>query len=367
MTIGAEGDAPEIASDGSPPARPSGPRPALALIIGVVVIAVVTTVVFVITNRSAPGDDTSGPQPILPGWQFREAINTARDDFGTVPVGNRIWIGGGMTGDRGNKLATTEWFDPATNAWSLGNPLPTARSSLGATLLGGVIYTVGGATLERPALPTVEAYDTKANTWTTLAPMPTARYELGVVTLDGKIWAIGGRTIDGPVDTVEIYDPGSNTWTTGPSLRIARSGLRTAVFDGKIYAVGGLIVNGNIAVVEIYDPASGSWSDGPSLPVALSNFGLTVYNDQVHVVYHQYHLVLGVSDTRWLMEEAPPITRHGLGLAALGGVLYAIGGCTQEPLVDVNIVQAWTPPDGSVSRTPPPDQIAARAAAKRAA
>jgi hypothetical protein len=326
------------------------------------VIAAITAGVFVLANRAGNSDDDNATT-IHPGWQRRASINTPRDDFGTLLVGDRIWIGGGMTGERGNKVGSTEWYDPKTDKWSLGSPLPTARSSLGAALLGGVIYAMGGATLDRPYLDTVEAYDVASDTWTTLDPMPTARYEIGAVAFDGKIWAIGGRAADGPTNVVEIYDPDSETWSTGPPLRVARSSLRAAVFDGKIYAIGGLVENGSVDVVEVYDPATNEWTDGPTLPVALSNFGLTVYDDQLHVIFHQYHLVLGKADTRWLMEEAPPIRRHGLGLIEVDGVLYAIGGCTEEPLADINTVQAWTPPDGSVTETPPPDQAAARRAA----
>lgn len=345
-----------------PPTPRTNPRMALVLSIGVVVFALLAAGVFILANRSKSGSDADGTPTIVPGWQRRDSIHTPRDDFGTLLVGDRVWIGGGMTGDRGNKLNTTEWYDPAKNTWTLGTPMPTARSSLGVALLDNVIYAIGGATLTEPYLHVNEAYDVTAGTWKTLAPMPTARYEIGTVTLDGKIWTIGGRTPDGPSDVVEIYDPATDTWSDGPSLHTARSSLRAAVFNGKIYAIGGLIVNGSIDVVEIYDPATGEWSDGPSLPTSLSNFGLTVYDNQLHVIYHQYHLVLGSEDTRWRMEEAPPIKRHGLGLVNVDGVLYAIGGCTETPLADINVVQAWTPPVGSVTSTPPPDQTTALAA-----
>jgi hypothetical protein len=50
------------------------------------------------------------------------------------------------------------------------------------------------------------------NTWETRNPMPTARSGLGAVAVNGKIYAIGGATEwDSYVGTNEVYDPATNS------------------------------------------------------------------------------------------------------------------------------------------------------------
>lgn len=310
------------------------------------------------TVRQTPSASATEPAPELTteptvdatadpaSWERRDTLNTARDDFGTVVIDDQIWITGGMTGARGNKLNSTEIYDPGTDRWSFGPAMPTARSSLTTVVVDGIIYAIGGARADVPILDIVEALDTTTGTWTRLNPMPTARYEHGSVVVDGKVWIIGGNAEggprgSGPSGSVEIFDPATNTWSEGPSLAQPRSSLRTAVLDGKIYAVGGLAEDGMRADVEVYDPAVGEWQTGPTLPEKILNFGLTTYDGELHAVYHRHHFVLGPGDTEWRDEGSPPIIRHGIGLIGLDGMLYAIGGCTEDPLVDVNNVQVW--------------------------
>lgn len=284
-------------------------------------------------SRSSPPE---GP------WQRVDSLGTTRDDFGTVVLDDRIWVTGGMTGDRGDKLATTEIYDPSTDRWELGVPMPTGRSSLAAAQVGGSIYAIGGSTLDSPYLDIVEAYDPEAGTWTRLAPMTVPRYGHAAVALDELIYVIGGQTSNGPTAEVEIFDPATGSWTAGPPMATARGSMRAVVWDGKIWAGGGNTIDGPSDTWEVFDPSTGSWSAGPAMPAPMHNFGLAVYADELHAIYHEHHFVLGAGDDAWRTEDPPPISRHGLGMIQLGDVLYAIAGSTEDPLVDINTVQIWS-------------------------
>ncbi len=349
-------DAPQNAPSAAP-AEPARSRlwPRLLLIV-VVALAVGVGVAYLANNDETP---RAGVGPSLPSpsevsepdgseqpaeavaWATRDQILQPRDDFGTVTMDERIWIFGGMTGERGNKLFFNDIYDPVDDNWDLGPAMPTARSSLTAVTLDGVVYTMGGSTLAEPYLTVNEALDSATGTWETLSPMPTGRYEHGAVVLDGQVWVIGGNTTNGWTDAVDIFDPATGQWSTGPSLAVPRGSLRTVVHDGLIYAVGGLGADGISDVVEIYDPAVGEWESGPSLPEPILNFGLASYDGGVHAVYHEFHFTLSPGDEEWRAEGSPPIIRHGMGLIELDGLLYAIGGCTEDPLRDVPTVQAW--------------------------
>lgn len=74
--------------------------------------------------------------------------------------------------------------------------------------------------------------------WTTKEPMPTARVTLGAAVVDGKIYAIGGYN-GSYLSTNEMYDPATDSWVTKTSMLTPRSKFGTAVVENKIYIIGG--------------------------------------------------------------------------------------------------------------------------------
>jgi hypothetical protein len=159
-----------------------------------------------------------------------------------------------------------EILSTRTGQWSLRAPLPTARGSLGAALLGGKTYAVGGFRWKgtqqtdpqlgakgvdandasQEVLGTAEAYDPATDTWTSLAALQTPRHGLAVAASRGRLYAIGGAGSDGkPVATVESYDPASNSWRAEPPLNTARALVAaTTLPDGTILVTGGIGTNG---------------------------------------------------------------------------------------------------------------------------
>ena len=80
-------------------------------------------------------------------------------------------------------------------------------------------------------LPLVRATE---GSWTTLEPMSNSRHWLGAAVVDGKIYAIGGGT-----GANEMYDPETDTWTTKASMPTRRYNFGIAVYQDKIYVFGG--------------------------------------------------------------------------------------------------------------------------------
>lgn len=336
-------------SSASAPALGSGDRATWVAALAIVVVGAVAIGLVGLLQRDAvaiPDDEPSAshsPPPAGP-WQRRASVRSPRDSFGTVVLDDRIWVTGGMTGDRGNKLATTEIYDPSTDSWEMGVPMSTARSSLSAVVVDGTIYAIGGSTLENAYLDIVEAYDPDAGAWTRLPPMTTPRYDHAAAAVDGLIYVIGGQTASGTTAEVEIFDPATGTWTDGPPMTTARTSTRAVVWEGKIWVGGGNTSDGPSDTWEVLDPATGAWTAGPPMPAPLYNFGLAVYDNELHAVYHEYHFVLGAGEDTWRVEDPPPIVRHGFGMIQLGDLMYAIAGCTAEPLANVNTVQVWSGP-----------------------
>lgn len=325
---------------GDDTARARRPRFLLTGIIVLAVAAVVATVLGIVR----PGDDPSGKASARP-WRDGAALMQDRDDFGTAVVNGRIWVIGGMTGGRGNKLDSVEVYDPDQDSWSSGPAMPTARSNMGTARVGGTIYTFGGSTPE--AVDTAEALDTGDRSWHRLPSLPTPRYGLAAVAFDGKIYTLGGQRGLQQMNTVEIYDPATKRWSSGPPLPKARASLGAVAWHGKIYAIGGVDAAGPTRDVQVFDPHTGHWSAGPSLPKPVSNFGLGSYDGQLHVLLHTNHWTLARGERRWKSATPMPTSRHGLGVATVAGRMYAIGGCLEEPLRDLNVVESYAAPGSS--------------------
>lgn len=212
----------------------------------------------------------------------------------------KIYIFGGFDS---SWINTTQIYNPSTNSWTLGAPIPSGSGvwyAAAATGDDGKIYVIGGESDAGTnwTLDLVQIYNPATDTWSLGTPMPTPRLGLGVVKIKGLIYAIGGfnRVTQSVVNTVEAYDPATNTWSKKSPLNIARfefgSALATGNInaiggangiylptneegspsDGKIWVMGGSSVYVNNAPpyfssVEIYDVATDTWAAGTDLPV----------------------------------------------------------------------------------------------------
>lgn len=122
--------------------------------------------------------------------------------------GTKFYIFTGRDGgnQESNGFNTVQIYDPATNTWEssddLGSPLapvPEARGGMGrAVYLNGEFYVIGGETKDSPAADAnnvydrVDIYNPATNTWRIGTPMPTARHGIYPVEHAGVIYIAGG-------------------------------------------------------------------------------------------------------------------------------------------------------------------------------
>jgi hypothetical protein len=171
--------------------------------------------------------------------------------------------------------------------WQEIAPMPAPRSQAAAVAIGGRIYVVGGAQVDRLVSPTY-VYDTAADRWTMAAPLPTPRDHLAAAALDGRVCAVGGRKLSllQNLATFECYDPATDAWRSMPDAPRARGGIGAATIGSRMFVAGGEQPLGTFKEIDIFDAVAGKWTRGPDLPNA----------------------------------------RHGLGVVALGGTLYVMSG-----------------------------------------
>jgi hypothetical protein len=120
-------------------------------------------------------------------WLTEAPMPTPRESLAVVaarcPFGSSRICVYAIGGFGAVQLNTNEIYSPATNTWSTGPTMPTARDGLaaaaapcpGGSIAGGCVYAVGGSDSSGAALNTVEVYNTFTNTWFTETPLPTKR------------------------------------------------------------------------------------------------------------------------------------------------------------------------------------------------
>lgn len=277
---------------------------------------------------------------------------TERVTVGAAAVKGKIYAIGG-NGDYHN---TNEMYDPTTDTWETKAPLLTSRKSFGIAVYQDKIYVMGGVTgyTENTHSYIIsgenEIYDPATDTWENKTSMPTRRYGIGANVVEGKIYVIGGKNASGWIDGVnEVYDPAADTWTTKAPIPTRVSFYASAVVDNKIYVIGGY--NGSVYVdlTQIYDPETDTWSNGAPIPFpatgmgagattgvwapkriyvigAIQPYGKADQGGNVVIVDNVQNQIYDPEKDAWSTGAALPITRILFGVAVVDDVLYAIGG-----------------------------------------
>ncbi len=250
--------------------------------------------------------------------------------------------GGGSSAPPSSAFATVEIYDPATNSWSSGQPLPTARLNLAAVVgKDGRIYTFGGWS-GAAASNAVEIYDPSTGSYDFGMAMPFSREDPGVTLgADGKIYAVCGGNVVQSYNQLQVYDPVADSWASLAAMPQQEGGVGFATAsDGRLYAVGGGLHSGSCmanATTYVYDAGTNVWASGPPLITArMSAAVLTGADGRIYAIgggisctnlYDRAVEVLTPGGSSWSTLPSLNVARLAAG-GALGkdGRIYVFGG-----------------------------------------
>ena len=162
-------------------------------------------------------------------WQVLPDAPNARDHFHAAVVGDKLVAAGGRQSDTqavggvfGNTVRSTDIYDFATNTWSNGADIPTARGGTVVATAERELLIAGGEVPDNAnALATVEAYNIDSNSWRALQDMIDARHSGGAAVV-GSTWHIvaGNLTRGGGMETSnhETLDLGTEQDTDNDGL-----------------------------------------------------------------------------------------------------------------------------------------------------
>ena len=176
-----------------------------------------------------------------------------RGGGGLALVGRKLHYMGGVKADRDTDAANHWVLD--LNAWEEGETrwfsaasLPEPRNQFSCVTFEGRIYAIGGqfhhdsVQLDQAR---VDIYDPATDTWTSGPPLPKghSHAEAGTFVYDGQIYIVGGHTtepgemkqVDG--DILALSSDGQ--WELVGVLPMPLSSPGAAIVDGRLYVAGG--------------------------------------------------------------------------------------------------------------------------------
>ncbi|MPZ78072.1 MAG: hypothetical protein GEU77_16300 [Deltaproteobacteria bacterium] len=102
--------------------------------------------------------------------------------------------GGGRINSPTQNIDAHEIYNTATNSWTAGAPLPTARSGVAYALYQNFIVVAGGECRDKKTFAENEAYDLKSGRWVTFEALPTSRHAFRGVTVGKSLYFAGGAS-----------------------------------------------------------------------------------------------------------------------------------------------------------------------------
>jgi len=241
-------------------------------------------------------------------------------------------------------------------------PLPIPVNHSGVFGYRGRPYVIGGfenAPLagSGTASPRLFRLDRNAR-WTELASAPVGRAAFAVGRIGHRVYVVGGAVGTAQQSTrVDVYNLRRDRWRQGPSIAVSREHLAGAVAGRPghrfLYAMGGRDFYGspNYRTVERFNPRIGRWRRLPDTRVGHAGFGAVGVGRRVVAVGGEAPgssvegtiaaaEIYGPGRNRWRDLPDLPTPRHGLGVAALRGRVYAVEGGTVTLLGISNVVES---------------------------
>ena len=176
-----------------------------------------------------------------------------RGGGGLALVGRELHYLGGVEADRDTDspdhwvLDLDEWAAGSAQ-WTNAAPMPVPRNQFSCVTLGGKIYAIGGQfhhDSEQLDQARVDVYDPATDTWSAGPPLPKGHSHAEGSTFlhDGRIYMAGGHTT-APGESKQVdpdilaLAPGGE-WEVVGTLPMPLSSPAAAIIDGRFYVAGG--------------------------------------------------------------------------------------------------------------------------------
>ncbi|KAM9330571.1 kelch-like ECH-associated protein 1A [Gastrophryne carolinensis] len=223
--------------------------------------------------------------PLTGEWIKLANLPEPRSGLGACMVSGLLYAVGGRnhSSNENTDFKSLSCFNPMTNRWTLSAPMNLPRNRVGVAVVDDSIYAVGGSSGSEHH-KSVERYDCDVNQWTLVAPMNTARIGAGITSCRGLVYAIGGFDGENRLDTADCYHPDEDRWYPIAPMNSIRSGAGVVTLDNSIYAVGGYDGNSQTNSVERYNIDTDCWEFVAPMKHKRSAHGLALHQGKIYAL-----------------------------------------------------------------------------------
>ncbi|EDV26409.1 uncharacterized protein TRIADDRAFT_22276 [Trichoplax adhaerens] len=221
----------------------------------------------------------------------------------------------------------------------------------------------------------MSCYDVITKSWSAFPSVQTPRLEASICYLNQLLFVIGGYKIDYNRYTrssriAESYDTDTGLWTALSPMNEKRFGAGIATMDGLIYIVGGLSYDSSSTINflnsgEYYNPKDNTWTPIRNMNYHRYKLGLVALNGYLFAIGGKsYDFECGNSFVtnsverydpeadEWIEITAMSEKRFAAGVATMGGRIWAIGGkCDEDNALDS--AENYDPVSGEWESIPP--------------
>ena len=190
--------------------------------------------------------------------------------------------------------------------------------------------------------------------WKSGAPLPLPRGEVTAARVGSEIFVVGGFIFDGKNSSrVDAYSPTADTWRQIPDLPVSVDHAMSASYRGRLYVGGGYAADRS-RLTTLFSFSNGSWARLPPMPEERAAAGAAVVRGKLYVVggvtagvaggraLARKALVYDIAQRRWRSIPGPTPREH-LGVAALGGRIYAVGGRRAGADTNLALLESYAP------------------------
>lgn len=230
-------------------------------------------------------------------------------------------------------------------AWQREGRLPTLLEEARGVRQGAAIYIVGGVVTPvvdnfGQSTSAFRRYDPRSGRFTSLPPLPRPLNHVGMAARGDSIYVVGGLGNEleyrsSASDAAWRYDVAERRWHGLEPMPTGRGALGAAIVGDTLYAVGGRDGPDSLNTVEAYDLRRGTWSSVAPIPGdARDHLGVAALSGYLYAVGGRYDdgeelnefLRYEPPSDRWTELQSLPIGTSGINLERVGNQLVVTGG-----------------------------------------
>jgi N-acetylneuraminic acid mutarotase len=230
-------------------------------------------------------------------------------------------------------------------SWEARSPLPEPRSEVAGTLWRGQIVVAGGFVADGGSSARVDLFDPERNRWARLPDLPLAVNHAMAAADGGQLYVVGGYADGRP--SRQAFVLAGTRWRKLPAMPEGRAAAGAAVARDLLYVVGGVGPAGLAREMLVYDARRDGWVSVAG-PTPREHLGVVALGGRIYAVGGRragfdtnLDLLEVFRPARGYWAELPPVpeARGGTGLATAGGLLISVGG--EDPGGSIASVYAY--------------------------